>query len=73
MALKVKFKSRRQKANMQEAFELCLNQKRKDEAGNQIDGFRFEEIMQMLPHEREHLLQTNWLRDRWLATRDKRG
>jgi hypothetical protein len=50
-----------------------LNQKRKDEAGNQIDGFRFEEIMQMLPREREHLLQTNWLRDRWLATRDKRG
>jgi hypothetical protein len=58
---------------MQEAFELCLNQKRKDEAGNQIDGFTFEQIMQMLPQEREHLLQTNWLRDRWLATRDKRG
>jgi hypothetical protein len=73
MALKVKFKSRRQKANMQEAFDLCLNQKRKDRAGNPIQGFTFEQIMQMLPQEREHLLQTNWLRDRWLATRDKRG
>jgi hypothetical protein len=69
---RVKFKSRRKKANIQEAFELTLNQKRKDGAGNPIQGFTFEQIMQMLPHEREYLLQTNWLRDRWLATRDKR-
>ena len=69
---RVKFKSRRQKANMQEAFELCLNQKRKDGDGRPIEGYTFEEIMAMSPHEREHLLQTNWLRERWLATRDRR-
>lgn len=73
MPLKVKFKSRRQRANMQEAFELCLNQKRKDDAGNPIQGFTFEQIMAMMPHEREYLLQTNWLRDRWLATHEMRG
>ena len=69
---RVKFKSRRKKANMQEAFELCLNQKRKDADGDPIPGYTFEQIAAMLPHEREHLLQTNWLRERWLATRDRR-
>jgi hypothetical protein len=69
---RVKFKSRRKKANMQEAFELCLNQKRKDGDGNSILGYTFEQIMAMLPHQREHLLQTNWLRDRWLAIQEER-
>jgi hypothetical protein len=72
MGKRVKFKSRRTKANMQEAFELCVNQKRKDADGNRIKGFTFEEIMAMAPHEREHLLQTNWLRERWLATQHRR-
>ena len=72
MALKVKFKSRRKKANMEEAFQLALNQKRKDADGNSILGYTFEQIMAMLPHEREHLLQTNWLRGRWLAIQTDR-
>ena len=72
MALKVKFKSRRQKANMQEAFELCLAQKRHGADGNRVDGYTFEQIMAMTPHEREYLLQGIWIHERFRATQDRR-
>jgi hypothetical protein len=61
-----------QHSSLEEAFALCLNQKRKDDGRNKLPGVTVEEIMQMNPYEREHMLQTNWLRERWLATRTER-
>jgi hypothetical protein len=46
---------------MQEAFALCLNQKRHDAAGNRVVGYDFEQIMALRPAEREWLKQTGWL------------
>jgi len=57
---KVKFRARGRKASLQECFELCLNQRRHEEAGNKIAGYTFEEILAMTAAERERVKQAGW-------------
>lgn len=61
MARKVPFKARGRKHNMEEAFVLCLNQKRHDALGNRLPGYDLDQIVAMGPGEREKVRQAGWL------------
>ena len=61
MKNKRRLRSGLRKNDMQEAFDLCLHQKRHDAAGNRVVGYDFEQIMALRPAERERLKQTGWL------------
>ena len=58
---KRRLRSGHRKADLQEAFVLCLNQKRHDADGNRIPGYDVEEIMAMPPAQRERVKQAGWL------------
>ncbi len=60
MARKVRFKARRGKRSMEEAFWIILRQKRHDSARNKIPGFTFDEICAMTPEQREKVRQAGW-------------
>jgi hypothetical protein len=68
MKNKRQLRNRHRKSDMQEAFVLCLNQRRHDVDGNRIPGYDVEEIMAMTPAERERVRQAGWL-----ATRNQGG
>jgi hypothetical protein len=61
MKNKRRLRSGFRKNDMQEAFDLCLRQRRHDAAGNRVQGHTFDEIEAMTPAERQRLKQVGWL------------
>ena len=58
---KRRLRNGRRKNDMQEAFAICLNQKRHDARGNRLSGYDFDEILKMGSEEREKLRAVGWL------------
>jgi hypothetical protein len=58
---KRRLRSGHRKADLQEAFALCLNQKRHDAQGKRLPGYSSDEIMEMTPAQREQVKQAGWL------------
>jgi hypothetical protein len=57
---------------MQECYELALLQPRRDREGNKIQGYTFDEIMEMTPEQRRYFSDGVWLHQQWLKTQDSR-
>jgi len=61
MKNKRRLRSGLRKNDMQEAFDLCLHQKRHDAAGNRVVGYDFNQILDMTPRQRAAVKQAGWL------------
>jgi hypothetical protein len=72
MPLKVKFRGKGKRGNIEQAYDLALLQPRRDAKGNRIQGKTYEEIAAMTPVERRHFADGVWLHQQRLKTKNRR-